>query len=49
MQLEAAQAAGRARILQPAESLETDVAFVLYSGLDAVGTVQRRGDGFTVR
>ena len=49
MQLEAAQAAGRARILQPGESLETDVAFVLYEGLDAVGTVQQHGDAFTVR
>ena len=49
MQLEAAQAAGRARTLQPGESLETDVAFVLYAGLEAVGTVQQHGDAFTVR
>ena len=49
MQLEAAQAAGRARILQPGDSLEADVAFVLYSGLDAVTAVQKRADGFVVR
>lgn len=49
MQLEAAQAAGRARILQPGESLEADVAFVLFSGLDAVAAVQKRADGFVVR
>jgi len=49
MQLEEAQAAGRARILQPGESLETDVAFALYSGIDAVSAVQQRADGFAVR
>ena len=35
MQLEAAHAAGRARVLGPGESMEADVALVLYSGLDA--------------
>lgn len=49
MQLEAAEAAGRARILQPGESLETDVAFVLSSGVDAVTEVRQRADGFVVR
>ncbi len=49
MQLEEAEAAGRARILQPGESLETDVAFVVFSGLDEVTEVQRRADGFVVR
>lgn len=49
MQLEAAQATCQARILQPGESLETDVAFVLFSGLDAVAGAQKRGDGFIVR
>ncbi len=49
MQLEAAQTAGRACVLGPGESLETDVAFILYSGLDAVGTVVEREDGFAVR
>jgi galactose mutarotase-like enzyme len=49
MQLEEAQAAGRARILQPGESLETDVAFILFSGLDAVAAVERHGDAFVVR
>ena len=41
MQLEAARAAGRARILQPGESLETDVTFALFSGPDA-GSAFRR-------
>jgi galactose mutarotase-like enzyme len=49
MQLEEAQAAGRARILQPGESLETDVAFILFSGRDGVAGVERHGDGFIVR
>lgn len=49
MQLEEAQAAGRARVLQPGESLEADVAFVLFSGLDAVAAVEMRADGFVVR
>ena len=49
MQLEAAEAAGRARILQPGEALETDVAFAVFSGLDAVTEVQRRVRGFVVR
>ena len=49
MQLEAAQATGRARILQPGESLETEVAFVLFSGLDAVAAVRKEGGGFVVR
>lgn len=49
MQLEAAQAAGRARILQPGESLETDVAFALFSGLDAVSAVEQQADGVEVR
>ncbi len=49
MQLEEAQAAGRERVLQPGESLEADVAFVLFSGLDAVAAVEQRGDGFLVR
>ncbi len=49
MELEEAQAAGRARVLQPGESLETDVAFALYSGIDAVSAVQQEADGFAVR
>ena len=49
MQLEEAQAAGRARLLQPGESVETDVAFLIYGGLEAVTAVSRNHDGFTVR
>jgi len=49
MQLDVAEAVGQARILQPGESLEVDVAFVVFSGLDGVTEVQRRGDGFVVR
>ncbi len=48
MQLEEARAAGRARVLQPGESLEIDVAFALYSGLDAVSAGQHQGDGVAV-
>lgn len=49
MQLAEAQAAGRARVLQPGESLEADVAFVIFSGLDEVAAVEMRADGFLVR
>ncbi len=49
MQLEEAQAAGRARILRPGESLETDVALALYSGIDAVSAVGQQAGGFAVR
>jgi galactose mutarotase-like enzyme len=49
MQLESAEAAGRARILQPGEALETDVAFAVFSGLDAVTEVRQRADGFVIR
>jgi len=48
MELEAARAAGRARVLQPGESLETDIAFVLFAGLDGVAGVRRKGDAFVV-
>lgn len=48
-QLEEAQAAGRARLLQPGESLETDVAFLVYAAADGVTSVERVGDGFVVR
>ncbi len=49
MQLDVAEAIGQARMLQPGESLEVDVAFVAFSGLDGVTEIQRRGDGFVVR
>ncbi len=49
MQLEEAEAAGRARSLEPGESLEAELAFVLFDGRDRVGSVEHRGDGYTVR
>lgn len=49
MQLEEAQAAGRARVLAPGETLEAELAFVLYSGLDAVRSVVRRRGRFEIR
>jgi len=48
MQLEEAAAAGRARVLGPGESLEAEVAFVLYGGLDRVTSVAARGAGFEI-
>jgi hypothetical protein len=49
MQLEDALAAGRARILEPGASLEADVAFILFEGLEAVRSVETVGSGFIVR
>jgi hypothetical protein len=49
MQLEEAAEAGRARVLDPGASLETEVAFVLFGGLDGVVSVEAAGDGFRVR
>lgn len=49
MDLEGAQAAGRARVLAPGETLETEVAFVLHQGLDRVESVRREGNTITVR
>jgi hypothetical protein len=49
MQLDAALAAGRARVLPPGGSLEADVAFVVYAGLDSVSAVEERAGGFAVR
>ena len=48
MDLEGAQAAGRARVLEPGAALETEVAFVLHDGLDRVSSVRRDGDLFAV-
>ena len=42
-------AAGRARVLAPGEVLETEVAFVLFEGLDGVRAVERVGGGYRVR
>ncbi len=49
MQLEEADAAGRARVLQPGEAFGADVAFLLYDGLDAVAAVESGAQGFVVR
>lgn len=49
MQLEEAAAAGRTRVLDPGASLEAEVAFVLYEGLDGVRSVEADGSGFAVR
>ena len=49
MELEAALEAGRARVLQPGEDLVTEVAFVLYHGLDTVAHVGGEAEGFAVR
>ncbi len=43
-----AQAAGRARRLDPGETLETEVAFVLHEGLDRVTGVRRQRDTLAV-
>jgi galactose mutarotase-like enzyme len=49
MQLEEAQAAGRARVLTAGKTLEAEVAFVLFDGLDAVRSVERHRDRFEIR
>lgn len=49
MQLEEAQAEGRARVLQPGETLAAEVAFVVYEGLDAVAAVEVLPQGIVVR
>jgi galactose mutarotase-like enzyme len=49
MQLEEAQEAGRARVLAPGGSLEADVAFVLFAGLEGVEAVERQATRFLVR
>ncbi len=49
MQLEEAAAAGRARVLEPGESLEAEVAFVLFDGPEGVRSVEAEGTGFAVR
>ncbi|MEK6719675.1 MAG: DUF4432 family protein, partial [Chloroflexota bacterium] len=47
--LEDAVAAGRARLLAPGETLETEVAFVLFEGLEQVGSVSHAGGSIRVR
>jgi hypothetical protein len=48
-QVEEAVAAGTARVLAPGASIETEVAFTLTEGLDAVASVARLGDMVIVR
>jgi galactose mutarotase-like enzyme len=49
MQLEEATEAGRARTLEAGATLEAELAFVLYEGLDRVAAVERSGDEYVVR
>jgi galactose mutarotase-like enzyme len=49
MQLDAAEAAGQARVLRPGEALETEFAIVIFARLDGVTSVERDGDGLRVR
>ena len=49
MQLEEAAAEGRARVLDPGASLEAEVAFILYGGLERVSGVDTAGAGFVIR
>jgi galactose mutarotase-like enzyme len=49
MQLEEAAAAGRARVLEPGASLEAEVAFVLFGGLERVSSVTADGAAVVVR
>jgi len=44
-----AEQAGQARTLAPGEVLETEVAFVLFEGLDGVQTVEQAEDSYRVR
>ena len=49
MDLDGAIAAGTERILAPGEVLETEVAFVLYEGLDRVRQVEQKAGRITIR
>ena len=48
MELGAALEAGRARVLQPGAELVTEVAFVLFGGIDTVTRVGGEAEGFAV-
>jgi galactose mutarotase-like enzyme len=48
-QVEDAVDAGQARVLEPGASMETEVSFVVFDGLEAVTAVERVGDGFRIR
>ncbi len=47
--VEEAEAVGQARTLAPGASVETEVAFIVYEGMDAVAAVEPAGDGFRIR
>jgi Domain of unknown function (DUF5107) len=49
LRLQDAMAAGTSRRLAPGETLETEVAFVVFTGLDRVQSVGKTGDSFVVR
>ncbi len=49
MQLQEAEAHDRARVLQPGESLTTEVAFIVFDGLAEVTSIDREADRFGVR
>ena len=49
MRLDDASATGRARSLGPGETLEANLAFVVYAGRTSVERVEQAGDGFVVR
>jgi galactose mutarotase-like enzyme len=48
-QVDEAEAVGQARVLEPGGSVDTEVSFVLFDGLDAVAAVERDEDGYRVR
>ncbi|MBI5669122.1 MAG: DUF5107 domain-containing protein [Chloroflexi bacterium] len=49
VQLNQAIEAGRQRILQPREIVEYEAAMVVYTGLEAVSSITRDGERYTVR
>jgi hypothetical protein len=49
MQLQDAIEAGAARCLNPGETLETEVAFLVYSGVDHVESIAKSADSFLVK
>lgn len=48
MELAAAREARQARVLLPGETLETEVSFIVYGGLDGVASVRCDGDRYLV-
>ena len=49
MELEQADRASRARVLNPGEAVAAEVDFILHEGLDRVSAVEADGDGWRVR